>query len=204
MSTIKSSAENLTLNADGANNDIIFQSNGSNVATLDQAGNVIAAGTISSTGNTTITSGNLIIGTAGKGIDFSAQTSANSVSGVTTGDEVLNHYEEGTWTPTASNLSAASGSYTKIGNKVFCQAYVAASGATTINFLGMPFTAIGNAGSGGGSGGGIVNYHSRNSTEAWQVYANAIPVGFTMYLGAGNKQLQNGEVAYVVFSYNTA
>ena len=38
MSTIKSSAEDLTLNADGANNDIIFQSNGSNVATLDQAG----------------------------------------------------------------------------------------------------------------------------------------------------------------------
>jgi hypothetical protein len=38
MSTIKSSAEDLTLNADGANNDIIFQSNGSNIATLDQAG----------------------------------------------------------------------------------------------------------------------------------------------------------------------
>jgi hypothetical protein len=38
VSTIKSSAENLTLNADGSNNDIIFQSNGSNVATLDQAG----------------------------------------------------------------------------------------------------------------------------------------------------------------------
>ena len=38
MATVKSSAENLTLNADGANNDIIFQSNGSNVATLDQAG----------------------------------------------------------------------------------------------------------------------------------------------------------------------
>jgi len=38
MSTIKSSAEDLTLNADGSGNDIIFQSNGSNVATLDQAG----------------------------------------------------------------------------------------------------------------------------------------------------------------------
>ena len=38
MSTVKSSAENLTLNADGSGNDIIFQSNGSNVATLDQAG----------------------------------------------------------------------------------------------------------------------------------------------------------------------
>ena len=38
MSTIKSSSANLTLNADGSNNDIIFQSNASNVATLDQAG----------------------------------------------------------------------------------------------------------------------------------------------------------------------
>jgi len=38
VSTLKSSAEDLTLNADGSNNDIIFQSNGSNIATLDQAG----------------------------------------------------------------------------------------------------------------------------------------------------------------------
>ena len=49
MSTIKSSAENLTLNADGANNDIIFQSNGSNVATLDQAG-VLTATTFAGSG----------------------------------------------------------------------------------------------------------------------------------------------------------
>jgi len=47
MSTIKSSAENLTLNADGANNDIKFQSNGSEVASIDQGG------VISSTGGTT-------------------------------------------------------------------------------------------------------------------------------------------------------
>ena len=40
MSTIKSSAENLTLNADGANNDIKFQSNGSEVASIDQDGNL--------------------------------------------------------------------------------------------------------------------------------------------------------------------
>ena len=42
MSTIKSSAEDLTLNADGSGNDIILQSNGSNVATIDQAGLVTA------------------------------------------------------------------------------------------------------------------------------------------------------------------
>ncbi len=42
MSTLKSSAEDLTLNADGSGNDIIFQSNGSTVATLDQAGTLTA------------------------------------------------------------------------------------------------------------------------------------------------------------------
>ena len=45
MSTIKSSAENLTLNADGANNDVIIQSNGSTKVTVDGAtGNVDIAG----------------------------------------------------------------------------------------------------------------------------------------------------------------
>jgi hypothetical protein len=38
MSTIKSSAEDLTLNADGANNDVIIQSNGSTKVTLDGSG----------------------------------------------------------------------------------------------------------------------------------------------------------------------
>ena len=38
MSTIKSSAEDLTLNADGSGNDIILQSNGSNVGTLTAEG----------------------------------------------------------------------------------------------------------------------------------------------------------------------
>ncbi len=35
MSTLKSSAENLTLNADGSNNDVIIQSDGSTVVTVD-------------------------------------------------------------------------------------------------------------------------------------------------------------------------
>ena len=40
MSTIKSSAENLTLNADGSGNDIIIQSNGSTKAIVTAEGNV--------------------------------------------------------------------------------------------------------------------------------------------------------------------
>jgi len=45
MSTIKSSAENLTLNADGANNDIILQSNGSTKVTLDGQNTRLGIGT---------------------------------------------------------------------------------------------------------------------------------------------------------------
>jgi len=53
MSTIKSSAENLTLNADGANNDIKFQSNGSEVASIDQAGVMTATSFAGSGANLT-------------------------------------------------------------------------------------------------------------------------------------------------------
>jgi len=47
VSTLKSSAENLTLNADGANNDIILQSNGSTKVTLDGQNSRLGIGTAS-------------------------------------------------------------------------------------------------------------------------------------------------------------
>ena len=50
MSTLKSSEQDLTLNADGSGNDIKFQSNGSEVASIDQAG-VLTAGGATLTGN---------------------------------------------------------------------------------------------------------------------------------------------------------
>ena len=45
MSTLKSSAEDLTLNADGSGNDVIIQSNGSTVATIDSNKNLILGAT---------------------------------------------------------------------------------------------------------------------------------------------------------------
>ena len=45
MSTLKSSAENLTLNADGANNDVIIQSNGSTLVTVDGSASGVGIGT---------------------------------------------------------------------------------------------------------------------------------------------------------------
>ena len=49
MSKIQSSGENITINADGANNDIKFQSNGSEVASIDQAG-LVTASALNTTG----------------------------------------------------------------------------------------------------------------------------------------------------------
>ena len=48
----------------------------------------------------TVETGNVVIGTAGKGIDFSAQTPA---AGMET--EILNHYETGTWTGSTTSTA---------------------------------------------------------------------------------------------------
>jgi len=75
---------------------------------------------------------------AGKGIDFSAQT-ASSLSGVSVSSELLDHYEEGTFTPTfgASNgsstaaYSTQTGKYTRIGNIVHVQIRITLSSLST-------------------------------------------------------------------------
>jgi hypothetical protein len=60
MSTVKSSSANLTLNADGSGNDIKFQSNAVEKASIDQDGNVAASGTITSNGQAQLNNNNLI------------------------------------------------------------------------------------------------------------------------------------------------
>ena len=64
---------------------------------------------LASSGDLTVGDGNLVVGTAGHGIDFSATSNS---SGTMT-SELLDNYEEGTWTPTIyrSNNSGVSGSY---------------------------------------------------------------------------------------------
>ena len=76
-----------------------------------------------STGDYTLTSGNLVMATAGKGIDFSATADGSG----TDSSSLLDDYEEGTWTPVlksgSDTITYDSGSYTrftytKIGNMV--------------------------------------------------------------------------------------
>lgn len=98
------------------------------------------------TGDQTIVAGNLVIGTAGKGIDFSVDPAA---AGMTS--ELLDDYEEGTWTPvvTASvgaitSYSVLSASYTKVGRLVIATTRFTISDAGTGNgnlIVTLPFTA---------------------------------------------------------------
>ena len=71
-------------------------------------------------GNATLSTGNIIQGTAAKGVNFTANTPA---SGMTS--QLLNWYEEGTWTPIDSSGASLSftiygATYTRIGRLVTC------------------------------------------------------------------------------------
>jgi len=115
-----------------------------------------AALTVETDGDVTVDAGNLVIGTAGQGIDFSAQT-VSALTGVTpdtsAGAEVLDHYETGSWSPvladhvsSGNELSAgtAAGYYTRIGGTVcitgrfYCSGLNSAEGDLILR--GLPFT----------------------------------------------------------------
>lgn len=109
----------------------------------------------------TLSAGNLVVGTAAKGIDFSANTHA---AGMTS--ELLNWYEEGTWTPTivagALTINATACYYTRIGNQVtlfFDVTYPAQTNANDADLFDLPFTIKSN----GGSAGAIAT--DRSSTD---------------------------------------
>jgi hypothetical protein len=98
------------------------------------------------TGDQTLSTGNLVIGTSGQGIDFSATPGTGT-------SELLADYEEGTWTPAFAAWATApttiNATYTKVGRQVTATMYatngVNAGGQA---ITGLPFT----SGSGSGSG----------------------------------------------------
>ena len=57
-------------------------------------------------GDVKINNGNLVIGTGGKGIDFSAQQ-WTTATGANTDSELLDHYEEGTWAPVLNKVDVS-------------------------------------------------------------------------------------------------
>jgi len=98
-------------------------------------------------GNFTIGLGNLVQGTAAKGINFTANTPAEGMT-----SQLLNWYEEGTFTPTirgsstvgTATYSTQVGSYTRIGRLVYVQialTWSAHTGTGNLRIGALPFTA---------------------------------------------------------------
>jgi hypothetical protein len=103
-------------------------------------------------GNVTLSTGNLVIGTAGKGIDFSIDPAAPGMT-----SELFDDYEEGTFTPvltssgiapTITSYTTQLGFYTKIGNRVFVtinlRATLSSAGTGFPIITGLPYAANGN------------------------------------------------------------
>jgi len=114
----------------GANPFIVYTNNGE-------------ALNVTSTQDVKATLGNFVVGTSGKGIDFSATPGTGT-------SELLADYEEGTWTPSVggnATYTAQAGYYTKIGNFVKLRFWltinVLGTGSTT-TISGMPFDPSGN------------------------------------------------------------
>ena len=91
--------------------------------------------------NMTLHAGNLVIGTSGKGIDFSATAGTGT-------SELFSDYEEGVWTATpvfasGTPTGAVAGSYTKVGNIVSASVYMGlgiGTGSGNFSITGLPFT----------------------------------------------------------------
>tara|TARA_A100001035_G_scaffold238078_1_gene202617 strand:- start:38 stop:781 length:744 start_codon:yes stop_codon:yes gene_type:complete len=163
--------------------------------------NILALGTnsaervrITSSGAVQVANGNLVFSTAGTGIDFSATGDA---SGMTS--ELLDDYEEGSWTPTDSTGGRTFGTdtwglYTKVGRMVHASCYVdcANSHSTNANSIftiaGLPFTPL-DPGTGGFVGSPMFRYVNVESTTVnVSAYVTDATSGIRFYksIDAGN------------------
>jgi hypothetical protein len=134
-------------------------------------------------GDVTLSTGNLVIGTSGKGIDFSATPGTGT-------SELLADYEEGTWTVTWTSLTSGTpsnttGTYTKIGRTVNFNYAAGANvlvGVGDVTKFSLPFTpAVYAAGS-------MISQSNTNSGSllvdpSVVVYPNSFSGGFMVFSG---------------------
>jgi hypothetical protein len=94
------------------------------------------------TGDQTLSTGNLVQGTAAKGINFTANTPA---AGMTS--QLLNWYEEGTWTPSTAfaafvGAASSSGTYTRVGRQVTVNGTLTGATSVTVGASGILTTSL--------------------------------------------------------------
>ena len=139
-----------------------------------------------SDGDVKITDGDLVIGTAGHGIDFSATSDGSGASNVS---ELLDGYEQGTFSANyydfnGSQIGTADGRYTKIGNTVRISVFEFANSASNLDdkdmqyITGFPFACRTEP----NSVGTIVRYGGGNNAT--------ISASETCYIAQGGTQIR--------------
>lgn len=155
-------------------------------------------------GDQTILNGNLVIGTAGNGVDFAITSQGTG----TMTSELLDDYEEGGFTPTDASgaglvFVAATGRYTKIGRLVCVQIqaqYPGTVDASPAVIGGLPFAAASTPIAQGAAWG------FTNGSGAEQIVLSANGTSISIYNETGsavpNASMSN-TFNYVSFSYIT-
>jgi len=155
-----------------------------------------------------IVNGNLQIGTSGHGIDFSV--TGNSAG--TMSNELLDDYEEGSWTPTFPNGSGGdqgrggtNATYTKIGNMVYAFLYMHVTGSAPNNSTlwqigGLPFA----ANSAGGlthHGFGNVSYTANKNYTVWRPLVTTNSRIYFHRVDGSSATLNNSDVRSIGMTY---
>jgi len=153
---------------------------------------------LKSGGDVEVSDGNLVIGTSGHGIDFSA---TGNISG--TQSELLDDYEEGTWTPeinggysSISYHNPRIGYYTKVGNHVSFQLYLyvyQATGAAANVQITLPFTSVNNSGR---ESGAYTAYSNGFMSNSWNEKSGCSYLIGSNYSYLRPCKLTNGAVIY--------
>ena len=149
--------------------------------------------------STTMGVGGATPSASGAGITFPAD---QSILGASTDANTLDDYEEGTWTPTATNVTITSivATYTKIGRKVyitFKAVWPVNSNTSPVVVQGLPFTSKTQS---GGSGGGSIGYNGSNTDFYPIVNSNSTNIEFYQKLGAqpNNQNFTNYEINFSI------
>jgi hypothetical protein len=182
------------------------------------AGRAVATGALTVTGDATLSTGNLVQGTAAKGINFTANTPA---AGMTS--QLLNWYEEGTWTfaiTTATgsvtmNASANKAWYTRVGKLVTIGGQVnvaSVSSPTGYIAISIPFPTTNITQTAGYNSGSVIVSNSVSKTARDFVCILQPSQEMRIFLGdvstissanANAQQLQAGTNIFFQMSYYT-
>jgi len=209
------SAGGITLDAGTASSGIVYEDDGTEMLRIhNSSSDVIVESKVSdkdiifkgNDGGSAVTAWTMDMSAGGHLLPGNAATGIYLGVNSATAANLLDDYEEGTWTPTFRNYGGtdqnASGEYTKIGELVIAGGRIGTDGTSdgsTPEIAGLPFT-ISNDPAINGHGGASINYTTA-SAHYWQTVNDTSYIQANTNVGAGlnyNDWGHNKEVRFTL------